>query len=359
MTSLPKRSLRILFKAVVLFCIFNYAFALVPDSTLWRLSLYNTVLPGQTRFPLENDLNLIFNSHEIAASPGRKNEYKVIVLGDSSTWGFLLNSNETFSSIINTARITTCKDQSVHVYNLGYLGLFAFKDLIILRQAMSYKPDLIIWNITLHSILRTPQEIEENVIIKNNRNIARELIDTYGLAIDIKAPRGAASVDDSFLARRDKIARYIQYQLAGIRSQAAGEEAVKKYVPLGMDVPADDSFEGMPPPELPLNLMRFDVLNAGVQLAGNTPIVIINEPIQIVNGANSGIRYNKGYPRWAYDQYRELMMIQSEQNHWNYIDLWDLIPPTGFSNTIVHHTAEGDQIFSEAIKDIILKNACP
>src|ERR1051325_9615430 len=158
MTHIPKRSLRILGKAILLFMVFNYAFAFVPASALWRLSLYNTILPGQTRFPLENDLDLMFNTHEIAASGARNNEYKVIVLGDSSTWGFLLNSNQTFSSIINASGAVTCTQQTVHVYNMGYLSLSVFKDLIILQRAVAHKPDLIIWNVTLNSMLRKSED---------------------------------------------------------------------------------------------------------------------------------------------------------------------------------------------------------
>jgi hypothetical protein len=356
MTHIPKRSLRILGKAILLFIVFNYAFTCVPEAALWRLSVYNTILPGQTRFPLENDLDLMFSTHEIAASGTRNNEYKVVVLGDSSTWGFLLNSNQTYSSVINTSGVLTCKKQTVHIYNLGYVSLSVFKDLIILQRAVSYKPDLIIWNVTLNSMLR---KSEQSVIAKNNRELAQDLIHKYGLAIEIDPVKGPEPHNTSFLDQRDQIARFIKYQLDGIRSQAAGESSDNRYTPLGMDVKADDSFDGIPTPALSPDLLLFDVLNAGVSIAGDIPVIILNEPIQIVNGKNSEIRYNKNYPRWVYDQYREMMAARSKQYHWNYMDLWNTIPPTEFSNTPVHHTATGEKIFSQAIKDIVLESACP
>ena len=104
MSQIPKKSLRILVKAALLFVIFNYAFCFVPDSVLWQVSLFNTVLPGEPRFLRENNLDLIFNTHEIASSPRQKDEYKVVVLGDSSVWGYLLDEDKTFSSIIKTLR---------------------------------------------------------------------------------------------------------------------------------------------------------------------------------------------------------------------------------------------------------------
>src|SRR5689334_18446506 len=133
MNRFPKTSLRILLKAALLFVAFNYAFALVPNALLWRISLYNTMLPGQARFPLENDLNLMFSTHEIAASAGQRDEYKVVALGDSATWGFYLDSNETFSSNINASGSSICGGRRLHVYNLGYPSLSVFKDLIILQ----------------------------------------------------------------------------------------------------------------------------------------------------------------------------------------------------------------------------------
>jgi hypothetical protein len=362
MTQIPKKSLRILLKAVLLFVVFNYAFAFVPDSALWKISLYNTILPGLTRFPLEKNLDLMFDAHEIAKSPSRGNEYKVIVLGDSSTWGYKLNPDETFSSIINASRLLTCKEQTIHVYNLGYPSLSVFKDFIFLRQAMFYKPNLILWNVTLNSLLETKEEIEENVIIKNNIDLAQSLNNEYKLTQGDDLAKKSSFRNQSFLDRREEIARFIKAQLEEIRWQAIGGELVdKSYSPLGMDVKASDSFDryNLLPPRLEPNLLRFNILNAGNLIAGDIPIIIINEPIQVVNGANSDIRYNKMYPRWVYDQYREIMTMKSKQYGWNYIDLWNMIPPTQFSDTAFHRTTKGEQIFSRKIKEVILKSACP
>jgi hypothetical protein len=284
------------------------------------------------------------------------------VLGDSATWGYKLNPDETFASLINTSQVSTCKGQTIHVYNLGYPSLSIFKDLIFLQRVMSYKPNLIIWNVTLNSLLETKEDMKDNVIIKNNVDLAQNLIDRYGLAQGIGPLKKQPLQNKSFLDRREEFARFIKYQLDGIRWQAIGGELVDKtYDPLGMDVKASNNFDryNLLPPTLDPNLLQFDVLNAGVQMAGDTQLILINEPIQIVNGANSDIRYNKMYPRWVYDQYREIMTTKSAEYHWNYVDLWDIIPPTQFSDTTFHRTTKGEQIFSRTIKELISKNACP
>jgi len=77
----------------------NIAFALVkPMPFLGRLSLYNRLFPGRLRLPYgdnpSQDYNLSpFNleamiaSHEIAGAAPSADEYRVLLLGDSSVWG--------------------------------------------------------------------------------------------------------------------------------------------------------------------------------------------------------------------------------------------------------------------------------
>lgn len=350
------KTLRILIKSVLLFAAFNYSFAFIPNSAIWHLSLYNNVLPGRPRFTQEDDLNLLFGTHEIANSAQNQNEYKVIVLGDSSTWGYLLNPEETFSGVINTSKLETCRKQTVHVYNLGYPQLSLFKDLILMQEALKHKPDMIIWMITLNSTLR---ETKQHPMVNNNPEIAQKLSDEYQLGIKIDSNGPKSFQQRTFLARRNILARFIQYQLDGIRWASIGEDAHKKYEPIGLDVKDDDSFGGLLPPMLDPQLIQFEILQAGTLVAKETPVFIVNEPIQIVTGENKEIRYNKNYPRWAYDQYRELMIAQSEQNHWIYKDFWDLLPPTEFTDSAVHRTAAGEKILAEKIAKVILETACP
>ena len=67
-----------------------------------KLSLYNRLWPGRIRLPFgENaqeaynlslyDLEAMFASHEINAGDKPENEFRVILIGDSATWGTLLD----------------------------------------------------------------------------------------------------------------------------------------------------------------------------------------------------------------------------------------------------------------------------
>jgi len=83
------------------------------------------------------------------------------------------------------------------------------------------------------------------------------------------------------------------------------------------------------------------VLSAGMGMYPETPVLLVNEPMFISDGRNSDIRYNFFYPRWAYDDYRQLLSNLSQEKDWHYIDLWNLIPASEFTNSAIHLTPKG------------------
>ena len=101
------KPLNILIKGLLLFIIFNLVFA-AWQPRLGQFSLYNAVFPGRERLPFgENpkqsynlslfDLDAMFASHVIAGEKKAEDEYRVIVIGDSSVWGTLLRPEETIA----------------------------------------------------------------------------------------------------------------------------------------------------------------------------------------------------------------------------------------------------------------------
>ncbi|MCS6773340.1 MAG: hypothetical protein NZ693_04415, partial [Thermoflexales bacterium] len=121
---------RVILKAALLFGLTNLAFAVFdPIPVLGRISLYNKVYPGRQRLPYgdnpalsynlsPNDLNTMFSVHEVAR-PKPNDEFRVLVLGDSSVWGFLLRPTETLSTQINAAGLRWSDGRAVRAYNLG------------------------------------------------------------------------------------------------------------------------------------------------------------------------------------------------------------------------------------------------
>jgi hypothetical protein len=68
---------------------------------------------------------------------------------------------------------------------------------------------------------------------------------------------------------------------------------------------------------------------------------------------------NQYNPRWAYDQYRQMLLEKSNEEGWNYLDLWNLLPPDEFTNTEFHRSPAGEVYMAKNIMPLILSQICP
>jgi hypothetical protein len=352
--------LRVLIKAALLFALLNLLFAWTnPLPALGRLSIYNWLVPARQRLPFgENpasynlslfQLEAMFASHEIAA-PKPPREFRVLVIGDSSVWGILLEPSDTLAGQLDDLNLTTPDGRTVRAYNLGYPTISALKDLMIVDRAMAYQPDMIIWLVTLEAMPAHKQT--SSPIIQHNPPTARALIERYDLPIP---PDDPAFVDLTFMertliGRRRDLADVLRLNMVGFLWAATG---IDQYYPetyelRQADLEPSEEFYGLTPP-LQRGDLAFEVLQAGVERAGDVPVLLVNEPMFISEGQNSHIRYNFYYPRWAYDDYRRLMAAVAGESGWNYLDLWDLVPGSEFTNSAIHLTPEGEAQLAAAI----------
>jgi hypothetical protein len=232
---------------------------------------------------------------------------------------------------------------------------------MILEAALRYDPDLVIWPVTLESF---PKKVQiATPLVANNPHRVKPLLDQFDLRLEAYDSDFTASTfwDRTLIGRRRAALDAIQLQLYGVMWGATGIDQTypEEYTPAQRDFETDDDqFQGWDPPYLPTNLLATEILSAGANLAGEVPLLVVNEPILISTGQNSQVRYNHFYPRWAYDQYRQLMLERSSDADWAYIDLWDIIPPEEFTNSAVHLTPEGMAVYAEALLPAILTTCC-
>jgi hypothetical protein len=122
--------LNVLIKGVSLFLIINFLIIALPER-IGRLSLYNVVFEGRQRLPFGEDsehsynlslydLDAMFASHLIDATSKNDDEFRVVIVGDSSVWGTLLTPEETLAGILNTSDFSGCEALNLRFYNLGY-----------------------------------------------------------------------------------------------------------------------------------------------------------------------------------------------------------------------------------------------
>ncbi|MGB9668967.1 MAG: hypothetical protein ACPL0B_01145, partial [Anaerolineales bacterium] len=293
----------------------------------------------------------MFSSHIIARIGKPVSEYRIILIGDSATWGYLLSNDHTLAGYLNQFQLTNPSGKKLTFYNLGYPVMSVTKDLMILSRALDYHPDLIIWLVTLESFPKDKQLYSP--LIKANLEELSYLIQSHHLESWVDVPDQAPKTfwQRTLFAQRKSLADLFRFQLYGFAWTATGIDQYipAEYPPRQEDLPNDLTFHGLNPPTLPDSLLSFSVLQAGKQLAGNIPIIFINEPIFISHGLNSDIRYNFYYPRWAYDDYRNLFLKKCRAYHWTCWDIWDLISPNEFTNTAIHMTPVGSKLTAEWI----------
>jgi hypothetical protein len=361
----------VLIKGLILFLLFDLAFAALDPAALGKASLYNHIFSGRKRFPFGEDssksyslslynLDAMFASHVISKEPKPTDEYRVFILGDSSIWGTLLHPEETLANQLDAAELIHC-GKKARVFNLGYPTISLAKDLMLLDYAMRYKPDLIIWSVTLEAFPVDKQL--SSPIVSNNAARVDDLIARYNLPLE---SHNSTLVypgfwDATLIGQRRALADLFRLQVYGLLWTATGIDQYypTEYQSSKIDFNTDVAFHDLQPPLLDETRLAFGVLEAGLRLVGKIPMIVINEPILISVGKNSDLRYNFFYPRWAYNQWRELMSAHAVAGGWNYLDLWNSVPADQFSNSAIHLTPEGESILAGRVEKAILNQSCP
>jgi lysophospholipase L1-like esterase len=292
-------------------------------------------------------------SSHIVSQPKAPDEYRVLVFGDSAVWGLQLAPNQTLPSQLNALSLI-CGNKKVTTYNLSFPRSSSTKDLMILDKVRQNQPDMIIWLITWYTLM--PKTRVDHVLVNQNPDEFYKLAQRFDFLPKDYQP---LSLLDEVFNQQRALFRTIRYQLYPMIQFATGIDQIPgppEIMPAGLS--SDTTFEGLKPPTLRKSQVSLDQVQDFYELAGRTPVLLINEPMLILSGIpNSDIRYNSYYPRWVYDQYRQYLGEAAYQNGWNYLDLWNLFPPDYFTDTPLHLTPDGQHKLAETLAPSIQK-AC-
>ncbi len=364
---------RVIFKAWLIFVVINLlVIAFDPMPVLDRITLYGAVFPARERFPYSEDgsssysvtlnsLDAMFASHEISSQAKADDEFRVVLLGDSSVWGWLLENDQTLSKCLNRESYQTQDGRLLRAYNLGYPALSVTKDILILEDALRYEVDVVVWLVTLQALLDNEQL--RHPITQDNAPLVRQIVETYELTLALDVlPAEPGLMDKTILGRRRDLADWLRHQIYGFNWWMTGKDhSVIGYIGAPMwNLPDSETIlnrEGGSIGEFLPGELAWDVLNAGEAITDNmdVPLFVINQPIFISQGLNSEVRYNEYYPRWAFDLYREQLAQQIDRA--NFLDLWDRLPATEFTDTPFHYTAQATCDVAALIAPELLKLA--
>jgi lysophospholipase L1-like esterase len=352
------RASRVLLKGILAFLLLECV-VLVAPFPLESLSTFRLLHVERERFPLSTvppvdealdvgDLGAMFASH-VVSRPRGASEFRVFVLGDSTVWGLQLSADQVLPGQLNNLALA-CGKKHVRVYNLSFPRSSATKDLMILNGAMEYKPDMIVWLITWYTL--TPKTRVDHWLIEQNPLEFSQLAQRFDfLPRDYRAPTLLQKVFE----RNRQLFRVARFQLYSLIQIASGQDQIAgppQVLPTELD--SDIAFEGLKPPALRRAQVSLDQVEAFHALAGDVPVLLVNEPILIMTGmANSDLRYDSYYPRWVYDQYREYLNEAAVAQAWHYEDLWNAFPAEYFADTPLHLTPRGHRLLAEALAPAI------
>lgn len=376
----PVNVLRVLVKAALIFAALNLLFAWW-NPPVGKLTAYNWLWNGRVRFPYSEspqfysqdynipviqDFDAMFGAHVISASEKPADEFRVILLGDSATWGGHVTPEHMLASEINRLNLTTCDGRTIKAYDLGYPWPSTVRDLLILDYAKRYDPDMVLWLVTLHSFEKKPADRE--FLVPHAERMA-QVIAEY----DLKLPKVYSEEvaeptfwDKTIIGQRERLKSLLLNQVYGLMWTATGIDNAnalpRDLPPLPQDVEADVSyFDYQSPAEAPVlaRSLMVDVVRVGNEIAGRAPLVVVNEPIFIVSGENSDLRYNHIYPRWAYDAYRLALADWMGAQGYPYFDYWNALPASEFSNDMAHRDNDGEARFAELLTPVLQEFSCP
>jgi len=363
---------RLLFKTFLFVMIISLVLVPLAGDSIGKVSLYNWLIPGRERLPFSDtpelaynlslfNLNAMFASHQISDEGCQREMYRVIILGDSSTWGTLLRPEETLAGQLNQLDLIASDGKAIHFYNLGYPTMSLAKDLLLLDKAQKFKPDMIVWFFTLESFPADKQLTSP--LVENNPESVANAFEKYDLNPNTYGvdQLTISYWDRTLFKQRRNYADILRLQFYGVMWGITGidQHYPKESKLAARDLTNNETFHSWQEGEMDASNLALEILSAGKLAAGSAPIIFINEPILISQGSNSDIRYNFYYPRWAYDSYREIVRQYTAEEEMFYLDLWNLVPEEEFTNTAIHTTPIGVRLLADELSPYVIAHISP
>ena len=226
-----------------------------------------------------------------------------------------------------------CGGKFLRAYNLGYPGVAATKDFMILQEAMKYSPNLVVWSVTF-SIVN-----DNEAFLRANPDRFLQLANAYDLS--------KASYN-SFLKRKP-----VFYQSGNMRldtylilyysilDPATGDQNDI------IQTAINDEAGPTPPVVAPgREDQLLPILQAFKEMTEGIPVLLINEP-----------RPNVIVNLDQYKQFRKEILLLSGKERIDFLDLWNLVPDRDFIDH-VHRNDDGEMLYGKAVVPAITEIAC-
>jgi hypothetical protein len=334
-----KTILQILLRAALWMVAFNILYLVVnPFQNGGLPTVYNSVIPGRLRVAWTNtDSAYVVNELKISrlladltvARPKAADEFRVIVLGSSETWGYFNRAQDTWPVVLDNMHIATPEGKSVRVYNLAFPLPDSLKDIMLIQYAIdhNFQPDLIIW--AVNALTFNPLARFHDLALANP-DLALAVADRYGLDnLPLEDIREAAASPvwqrQNFFAERDNVAYWLMNQMFGFVWATTQVD-----YPFPDPIPHRTEFGGT----LEWENKRPDTIEALAQLAHSydIPLLVLSTPVN-----------------YSAENFKTWLASEATALRIPLLNCEKLLPIKDFTNTNLHMTAQGHVRLAEQV----------
>jgi hypothetical protein len=334
-----KTILQILLRAVLWMIAFNILYLVVnPFQNGGLPTLYNGVFPGRLRIAWTNE-NSAYVVNELklprlladltVARPKAADEFRVVVLGSSETWGYFNRAQDTWPVVMDDMHIPAPEGKTVKVYNLAFPYPDSLKDIMMTQYLIDhhFQTDLVIW--AVNALTFNPAMPYHDLTLANP-DLALAVADRYGLHnIPLEDIQDAASAPawqrQNFFAERDNVAYWLMNQMYGFVWATTQVD-----YPFPNPIPHRSEFGGT----LEWENKRPDTIEAFVELARSydIPLLVLSMPVN-----------------YAADNFSSWLTAQSQSLQLPLLNCEKLLPVKTFTNTNLHMNAAGHIRLAEQV----------
>ncbi len=307
-------------------------------------------------------LNLLLRQHEVCwREPKQPDETRIFAIGNSAIYGFPWPSDLSSIGFVNEAFAK--QKVPAHLFNLGLMFTYQTKEAMVLAEALRYKPDFIVYGVTLDDLAHLAPYPYLPVAT---------FFDANSRLVDRLASDPPATFEEPFRLYREAqaqdvrpIASWIEFREMGTFVRLAVEQTAKalrkKMFPEYREkIPRIrrgsrryrcrsvlPSFR-----EKYANWQEWSMLDVLAELRAETgvEVLVVNWPVA---HQPRGACYNARYPTEAFNEYVDWIEAKASELELDFLDLHDLLAQREFVDS-VHPTVKGQRKVAQRLEAEIL-----
>jgi hypothetical protein len=309
-------------------------------------------------------LEPLLRQHEVCwREPASAGESRVFVLGSSGIFGYPYSAKDTAVAMVN--RSLAAERTPAHLFNLGMMWTYGPKDALILHEARRFRPDAIVYAVTLDDFYHSsPSGFTpvDTFFLSNSRAVDRAAAASLpGIGAPLELYRRHWSED----AAGESLWRSFREsgRLARIATRQVALRARSSWLP---DMPAElapieaagDGYDCEAVKRYALHWINWQDWSLlpwleQMQREHGTRVLVVNWPVA---PEPVGDCFNARYPKANFDAYNAWLERETRARGLRYADLHDLVPKDRFLDSI-HPNAEGQRAVAarleQAVRDLL------